>query len=630
VWKDSSLPTCTISGNPTNWTTSATLTVNGYDTSGTLAASPYSWTSSTSGFSTTQTKGVTSNGTYTAYVKDAEGNVGSCSVKVTYIDTEPPTASIDSLSGSTLTLSYSDNIGVIKYSFQKYYPSSSVAYTDIDSTTSGTKTQSISTTGVGIYRLIVQDAAGNTTTASKNIYSVVYNPNGGTGAPSLQYKLQNQDLTLSSTVPSRSGYKFLGWSTSSTATSATYSAGSTYTTNASTTLYAVWKDTTVPTCTITENPTTWTTSATLTVTGSDSSGTLAASPYSWTSSTSGFSTTNTKVVTSNNTYTAYVKDAAGNVGSCQIEVTNIDTEPPTASIDSLSGSTLTLSYSDNIGVVKYYFGGNNPSTTGVTYTAIPSGKNGKSDILTEKIDVAATYYFAVQDAAGNTTVTNKEVYSIRYDANGGSGAPSKQLKLYGQNLTLSSTVPTRDGYEFLGWNTSSTATSATYSASSTYSENENTILYAIWKPTDFGTNYGYPKYQITAGVYTYRVEGKCNVYGGACDENSCDVIGSIPVGTDIYYVEKGSYSSGNVYFINVYFNVKDISSPGAAYNSQGACKGYGVAPPKMIEYDGETYIYARMAARTSTNANGDTCTTNMPIDGHCYDCGDGTFKPTCN
>lgn len=51
----------------------------------------------------------------------------------------------------------------------------------------------------------------------------------------------NPSITLSSTVPTRSGYKFLGWSTSSTATTATYKAGTAYTFSANTTLYAVWE-----------------------------------------------------------------------------------------------------------------------------------------------------------------------------------------------------------------------------------------------------------------------------------------------------------------------------------------------------------------------------------------------------
>ena len=52
-------------------------------------------------------------------------------------------------------------------------------------------------------------------------------------------------------------------------------------------------------------------------------------------------------------------------------------------------------------------------------------------------------------------------WNISYNANGGSGAPGTQTKKYGTSLTLSSTKPTRTGYTFLGWSTSSTATSAT-------------------------------------------------------------------------------------------------------------------------------------------------------------------------
>lgn len=72
-------------------------------------------------------------------------------------------------------------------------------------------------------------------------YTIKYNANGGTGAPGNQTKWKDQTLTLSSTKPTRTGYSFLGWSTSSTATSATYSAGGSYTSNAAATLYAVWK-----------------------------------------------------------------------------------------------------------------------------------------------------------------------------------------------------------------------------------------------------------------------------------------------------------------------------------------------------------------------------------------------------
>lgn len=72
-------------------------------------------------------------------------------------------------------------------------------------------------------------------------YTISFNANGGSGAPSAQTKSHNVAITLSSAIPARSGYTFLGWSTSSTATSASYSAGGSYTANGNATLYAVWK-----------------------------------------------------------------------------------------------------------------------------------------------------------------------------------------------------------------------------------------------------------------------------------------------------------------------------------------------------------------------------------------------------
>ena len=41
-------------------------------------------------------------------------------------------------------------------------------------------------------------------------------------------------------------------------------------------------------------------------------------------------------------------------------------------------------------------------------------------------------------------------YTISYNANGGSGAPSAQTKTHGKNLTLSSTKPTSPGHTFKG------------------------------------------------------------------------------------------------------------------------------------------------------------------------------------
>lgn len=71
--------------------------------------------------------------------------------------------------------------------------------------------------------------------------TVSYDLNGGTGNFTNQIKVSGTALTLTSDIPTRSGYTFLGWATSKNATSAKYSAGASYTTDASVTLYAVWQ-----------------------------------------------------------------------------------------------------------------------------------------------------------------------------------------------------------------------------------------------------------------------------------------------------------------------------------------------------------------------------------------------------
>ena len=73
-------------------------------------------------------------------------------------------------------------------------------------------------------------------------YTVSYNANGGTGAPASQTKQHDITLTLSSTQPTRSGYKFAGWGTSATDTGVKYAAGGQYTGNANITLYAIWSN----------------------------------------------------------------------------------------------------------------------------------------------------------------------------------------------------------------------------------------------------------------------------------------------------------------------------------------------------------------------------------------------------
>ncbi len=118
--------------------------------------------------------------------------------------------------------------------------------------------------------------------------------------------------------------------------------------------------------------------------------------------------------------------------------------------------------------------------------------------------------------------------TVNYNANGGSGAPSSQTKYFNQALTLSSVKPTRSGYTFNGWGTSTSDTSPNYYAGSSYSSESGITLYAIWK----------------ANSYTVTF----NANGGSCSTSSKSVTynstyGTLPTPTRSGYSFNGWYTA---------------------------------------------------------------------------------------
>lgn len=189
-------------------------------------------------------------------------------------------------------------------------------YTYTRGTTASTKQYAAKFTGIdSVGGSNVMTVSTGVTVPALAKYTITYNANGGSGSPASQTKWYGTDIALSSTKPTRTGYTFQGWASSSNG-SVVYSAGAKYTSNASTTLYAVWK--------------------------------------------------------------------------------------------------------------------------AITYT-------------------------------------------VNYNANGGSGAPSAQSKTYGVNLTLSNVSPTRLNYNFKGWSTSASSIAVSYQPGDTYYTNAAITLYAVWE-----------------------------------------------------------------------------------------------------------------------------------------------------
>ena len=96
-------------------------------------------------------------------------------------------------------------------------------------------------------------------------------------------------------------------------------------------------------------------------------------------------------------------------------------------------------------------------------------------------------------------------YTLSYDANGGSSAPSSQKADSGTSLKLSTEKPSRSGYDFLGWATTKSAAKAEYQPGDTLTLKENVTLYAVWQEVVENAA------EITVGIATATVGGKVSI-----------------------------------------------------------------------------------------------------------------------
>lgn len=240
---------------------------------------------------------------------------------------------------------------------------------------------------------VVQKVDITSLTAVESGYKLIYDANGGSGAPDLVSNVMS--TAISGIVPIRSGYDFLGWSKSSSATSASYVAGNSISLTSDTTLYAVWKKKTYE----------------VTYDANGGSG-APSTQYKTHGTTLTLSSTKpTKEATSAGSYTVTLN---ANGGTC--------------SSASLSAARTTV----------YAFSKWNTSSkgTGTSYNA----------------------------GASYTTNATLSLYAI-----------------YTSSTTTAAVIlptPTRNGYEFLGWATSSSASSGT---TGSYTPTGNVTLCAIWK-----------------------------------------------------------------------------------------------------------------------------------------------------
>ncbi len=331
--------------------------------------------------------------------------------------------------------------------------------------------------------------------ASKTVYAIwapnytlTFNANNGSAAPAAQTCHPTTtngscSVNIPSSTPNRNGYNFLGYADSTDATIATYEAGSSVSLNASKTIYAVWEivNTTL--------------SLSFNLNGGD--GTIGSVTCS--------------VNVNNQTCTVRIPDGAptrdgyyflGWADSASATEPN-DSYSAEAEVTLSGNKTLyavwapirTLSYDSN-------GGGLAPGSDSCYANDAVSG----CDLTVSMAELTRDgYYFlgwadsanateAVYSAGNSISLSADKTlyaiwapnYTLTFNANNGSAAPSAQTchpnTTNGScSVNIPSSTPNRNGYNFLGYADSASATAAAYSAGGSLTISTNKTIYAVWE-----------------------------------------------------------------------------------------------------------------------------------------------------
>ena len=478
-------------------------------------------------------------------------------------------------------------------------------------------------------------------------FTISYNLNGGKGSFSSQTVLKGSKLTIPSAKPSKVGYTFQGWGTSSSDTTVDYKPGTAYSFTSNKTLYAIWK-----TCSHSyasgicdvcgyEYPLTITNiSKSFQVTNPDGA-TLYNRPYSGKSTVIAVKPkgTNLSIVakTTNQPGNLWYKTSdgywvySGNLTE-RMTVTfhaNGGTNTPPAQT-ALYNTFITLPSSKptRVGyILKGWYtaktlpantayhplGGNYRVTKNITLYALwdkctshkysggicsacgyeypltitslskryfqvtnadgasiynrPYSNNStkirtanKGDVLTvigKTTNQPGNLWYQLSDGnwvySGNIT----QRFSVTYDANGGSNAPSVQYFLKDKKLTLSSSKPQWIGYAFKGWGTSASDTTVDYKPGATYSANKSITLFAIWSKCShskytggFCTSCGY-EYPLTisshSAYYVVTNQDGCKIWSRPYSNNSTH-ISTAAYGKALTVTHKTVNKDGNTWY----------------------------------------------------------------------------------
>lgn len=325
-------------------------------------------------------------------------------------------------------------------------------------------------------------------------HTVTYNANAGNdasvkGIPTSQSKTANVDITLSSDVPTRNGYTFLGWNTQADGNGTAYAAGATYTHDqdgGTVTLYAQW------------TPWKHVLHYNKNVPASSSSQTVANMPED---DTKTFDITKT-ISSTKPSRNGYIF----NGWNTQKDGKGTAYASGAAYKHDQNGGTVTLYAQWTAWKHTVHYNAN-----GGDQNSVPTDQTKTFDqamILSDKKPTRHGYNFVRWNTKADGTGTSYEVkgnynhdqnggtvtlyaiwtpwvHTVHYDANGGdqNSVPNDQKKTYGQSMNVATKVPTRNEYKFLGWTTGKDGSGTFYNPGDAYYHDQNgqtVTLYAKW------------------------------------------------------------------------------------------------------------------------------------------------------
>lgn len=364
---------------------------------------------------------------------------------------------------------------------------------------------------------------------------VKFNANGGSWDDETEKYVPatfNAEISAPDSDPARSGYDFLGWSKSSAATSAEAlgTLNQEITETSGVEFFAVWKAETYVDG----------------ITFNADGGVFAdGEPTAKVTATYGEAIAAPVAPTREGyTFGGWAKEANAQTGSLNLGTLDVDLDDTTLTYHAVwKAISLTVKFDANTGA---YANGLTTADVSATYDqpiespAEEPVKTGhtfkgwaKSPTATDALDslgnltqVTAPTFYAVWE---------KETYigKITFNANGGTfadGDAPKSIDITFNDPIVAPAEPTRAGYTFKGWSTSSSALSGTKELGTLTTDLSDTSItyYAVWEVAD-GVKY-------TVNVYIMNTEG---VYGEPETHTSAGVTGASISSSDFYTLTNG-------------------------------------------------------------------------------------------